>query len=140
MISILVGLAMGTSMIFWARTNPKAKLIFTLSLVSLPAIYIGFAVFLSQGAIVAEFLWGIPYLLAPALLLAKSRNLTLIALGVLYVLHGVYDIYHYQLIADAVVPHWYPHFCAALDIVVGGYLLLAATMNIDGQLTRLWQS
>ncbi|CAA0092338.1 Uncharacterised protein [BD1-7 clade bacterium] len=139
MISILIGLAMGTSMIFWARTNPNAKLIFTLSLVSLPAIYIGFAAFLSQGVIVAEFLWGIPYLLAPALLFSKSRNLTLIALSALYVLHGVYDLYHHQLIIDAVVPHWYPHFCAALDMVVGVYLLLAATMNVDGQLTRVWQ-
>jgi hypothetical protein len=36
--------------------------------------------------------------------------------------HGVFDLVHGRLIADAGVPPYWPAFCSAYDIVAGGYL------------------
>lgn len=36
--------------------------------------------------------------------------------------HGVYDLVHAQLIANPGVPHWWPAFCLAYDLVAAAYL------------------
>jgi hypothetical protein len=36
--------------------------------------------------------------------------------------HGLFDVVHGGLVANAGVPLWWPRFCAAFDIVAAGYL------------------
>jgi hypothetical protein len=36
--------------------------------------------------------------------------------------HGVFDVVHAHLIANAGVPGWWPRFCLTYDITTGGYL------------------
>jgi hypothetical protein len=45
----------------------------------------------------------------------------LIAAGL--VLHGGFDLAHDMLVHNPAVPPWWPVFCAAVDIVVGGWLI-----------------
>jgi hypothetical protein len=36
--------------------------------------------------------------------------------------HGVFDLLHHWLIDNPGVPRWWPGFCLAFDVVLGGYL------------------
>lgn len=36
--------------------------------------------------------------------------------------HGLFDFVHHQLVANPGVPHWWPGFCLAFDVVAGGLL------------------
>jgi hypothetical protein len=38
--------------------------------------------------------------------------------------HGVFDLFHAHLIANAGVPEWWPKFCLTYDVAAGGYLAL----------------
>ena len=51
----------------------------------------------------------------------------LIAAGL--ILHGAYDLVHDRLIANAVVPGWWPVFCAVVDVVLGGWLGYRSLVN-----------
>lgn len=51
----------------------------------------------------------------------------LVALGL--VAHGAYDLVHNALIANAIVPSWWPVFCGVVDVVLGGWLGSRAVTN-----------
>ena len=36
--------------------------------------------------------------------------------------HGLFDVVHGQLIANAGVPEWWPAFCSSFDIAAGAYM------------------
>ena len=36
--------------------------------------------------------------------------------------HGLFDLVHHLIIDDPGVPHWWPEFCLAFDVVAAGYL------------------
>jgi hypothetical protein len=36
--------------------------------------------------------------------------------------HGLFDFVHARAIADPGVPHWWPAFCGAYDVVAGAFL------------------
>jgi hypothetical protein len=38
--------------------------------------------------------------------------------------HGIFDFFHHLLIVNAGVPHWWPGFCMAFDVVAGLYLAI----------------
>ena len=38
--------------------------------------------------------------------------------------HGVFDSVHHLFIQNPGVPHWWPGFCLAFDVVAGGWLAL----------------
>ena len=38
--------------------------------------------------------------------------------------HGIFDFIHSGLIANPGVPHWWPGFCMAFDVIFGGWLVL----------------
>lgn len=40
------------------------------------------------------------------------------------VLHGVFDLFHRQLIVNAGVPLWWPVFCSTFDVVMAAYLAI----------------
>jgi hypothetical protein len=50
-----------------------------------------------------------------------KRSLWLVAIAL--VGHGVFDIIHHLIIENPGVPHWWPGFCSAFDVVLGGLLL-----------------
>ncbi len=46
----------------------------------------------------------------------------LIGTGLL--LHGVFDLFHSQLVNNSGTPDWWPAFCVGVDIVLGFWVLL----------------
>jgi hypothetical protein len=52
--------------------------------------------------------------------LGFTRNLWLVATAV--VGHGVFDFVHHWLIENPGVPQWWPGFCLAFDVILGGWL------------------
>lgn len=38
------------------------------------------------------------------------------------VAHGIFDFLHHRFIANPGVPHWWPGFCLAFDVIAGGFL------------------
>lgn len=74
-------------------------------------------------------LFGLPFLIGGVVLSLGRRHVPWAAavVGALWLAHGGYDLLHPQLFINPGVPAWYPAFCAAVDIVVGLYLLSLAT-------------
>ncbi|PYT22919.1 MAG: hypothetical protein DMG57_33835 [Acidobacteria bacterium] len=52
--------------------------------------------------------------------LGFKKNLWLVAAAI--AAHGVFDFVHHWLIANPGVPHWWPGFCLAFDVILGGWL------------------
>jgi len=38
--------------------------------------------------------------------------------------HGIFDFFRHGFIANPGVPHWWPGFCMAFDVIFGGWLAL----------------
>jgi hypothetical protein len=38
--------------------------------------------------------------------------------------HGVFDVFHGQLVTNPGLPEWWPAFCMAYDVVAGSYLVV----------------
>lgn len=43
--------------------------------------------------------------------------------------HGLFDLYHGELIANAGVPAWWPKFCLAFDVLSAAYLAITLKRN-----------
>jgi hypothetical protein len=54
--------------------------------------------------------------------LGFRANLWLVAAALLG--HGIFDFIRPSLIANPGVPHWWPGFCLAFDVIFGGWLAL----------------
>jgi hypothetical protein len=54
--------------------------------------------------------------------LGFKRNFWLVAAAL--VGHGIFDFIRPNLIANPGVPHWWPGFCMAFDVIFGGWLAL----------------
>ncbi|HEY2169222.1 MAG TPA: hypothetical protein VGJ30_06320 [Candidatus Angelobacter sp.] len=54
--------------------------------------------------------------------LGFKGNLWLVAAALLG--HGIFDFVRSGLIANPGVPHWWPGFCLAFDVIFGGWLAL----------------
>jgi hypothetical protein len=63
-------------------------------------------------------------------------NLWLVAAGL--VGHGIFDFFRRGFIENSGVPHWWPGFCLAFDVVFGGWLAvrLLQKLNFSGQLNK----
>lgn len=131
MLAIFIGFLMALSMIVWARNQPNPQLIYSFSLVSLPLVYFFFSFLHAADNLWLELIWGIPFLLAPVIAFFKPSALTLFVLGLLYLTHGGYDLFHSQLIHGEYVPFWYKMLCVGLDCFVGFYLMLVSLFKID---------
>ena len=49
-----------------------------------------------------------------------KKNLWLVAIAM--VGHGVFDFFHHYIIENPGVPHWWPGFCMAFDVIAGAWL------------------
>ncbi len=54
--------------------------------------------------------------------LGFKRNLWFVVAAL--VTHGVFDFVHHLFIENPGVPHWWPGFCLAVDVVLGALLAL----------------
>ena len=54
--------------------------------------------------------------------LGFKANLWLVAAALMG--HGIFDFFRPSLIANPGVPHWWPGFCMAFDVIFGGWLAL----------------
>ena len=81
--------------------------------------YVLFAVMAASGrTLVIEIAVASGFLLLAIIGYKKSLWLVAIALAG----HGVFDIVHHLAIENPGVPHWWPGFCSAFDVILGGVL------------------
>ena len=72
---------------------------------------------------IKEMIYGLPFLIVGLVFAFVSVRQSATVVGAFWILHGVYDLAHSQLITNTGVPGWYPVFCFSVDVVIGGYLL-----------------
>lgn len=137
MIEALIGAAVGVLTIVSARLIRGERWLYSLGLLTLPGIYTFFALQAGEHAVgVKEMIYGIPYVVAGLVFACVSVRQSAVVVGVLWLLHGLYDLAHSQLITNAGVPDWYPIFCFVVDAVVGSYLLWLSRRVPDANLRQ----
>ncbi len=125
MIEATAGLALGALSILFARFTRTEHWFYSSALIALPLIYVAFAAYLGHGpAATLEMLWGIPFFAGGILLSIFKPSKAIALIGTFWLMHGGYDLTHEYLFSNPGVPGWYPIFCAAVDLVVGVYLLI----------------
>lgn len=124
MIEALAGAAVGVLTIVSARIIRGERWLYSLGLLTLPGIYALFALQAGDHAVgITEMIYGLPYVVAGLAFAFVSVRKSAVVVGVFWLLHGLYDLAHSQLITNIGVPGWYPIFCFVVDAVVGMYLL-----------------
>ncbi len=124
MIAALIGAAVGVLTIVFARFIRGERWLYALGLLSLPGLYTFFALQAGEKAVgVKEMIYGVPYVVAGLTFAFLSVRQSAVVVGVFWLLHGLYDLVHSQLITNPGVPRGYPIFCFVVDAVIGAYLL-----------------
>lgn len=135
MIEALIGAAVGVLTIVVARLIRGQRWLYAIGLLTLPSLYASFALSAGeQGVAVKEMIYGIPFLVAGLVFAFVSIRHSAVIVGALWILHGLYDLAHSQLITNTGVPGWYPVWCCAVDVVVGAYLLWLSRRIVDANL------
>ena len=137
MIAALIGAAVGVLTILVARFIRGERWLYSLGLLTLPGLYAFFALRAGEQAVaVKEMLYGVPYVVAGLVFALVSVRQSAVVVGVLWLLHGLYDLVHSQLITNTGVPGWYPIWCFMVDAVVGSYLLWLSRRVPDANLRQ----
>ena len=124
MIEALIGVAVGVLTIVLARVIRGQRWVYSIGLLTLPSLYASFALLAGEQAVaVKEMIYGIPFVLGGLVFAIVSVRHSAVVVGALWILHGLYDLAHSQLITNAGVPDWYPVWCFSVDVVIGAYLL-----------------
>src|ERR1700747_278487 len=88
-------------------------------LIVVASYYVLFAVMGASGrTLVIEIAVASGFLLLA--IIGYKKSLWLVPIGL--VGHGVFDIVHHLAIENPGVPHWWPGFCSAFDVTLGGVL------------------
>lgn len=137
MIEALVGIAAGLATIILARVVRGQRWMYSIGLLVLPTLYILFALRTGETALIAaEALYGVPFFVGGLLFAFVSVRHSAAMVGALWMLHGLYDLIHYQLFTNPGVPDWYPVWCASVDGVVGAYVLWISRRLAGADLRR----
>lgn len=137
MIEALIGAAVGVLTILLARFIRGERWLYSLGLLTLPSLYASFALHAGEPAVgVKEMIFGVPYVVAGLVFALVSVRQSAVVVGVFWLLHGLYDLVHSQLITNAGVPGWYPIFCFVVDAVIGSYLLWLSRRVPDANLRK----
>ena len=95
-------------------------------LIVIASYYVLFAAMGASGrTLIVEILVGSGFLLCA--IFGFKRNLWLVAIAT--VGHGVFDFIHHLIIENPGVPSWWPGFCFACDVVIGGWLAIGLMMG-----------
>jgi len=136
-IAALIGAAVGVLTILVARFIRGERWLYSLGLLTLPGLYAFFALRAGEQAVaVKEMIYGVPYVVAGLVFALVSVRQSAVVVGVLWLLHGLYDLVHSQLITNTGVPGWYPIWCFMVDAVVGSYLLWLSRRVPDANLRQ----
>ncbi len=137
MIEALIGAAVGVLTIASARFIRGERWLYSLGLITLPGLYAFFALQAGEQAVgVKEMIYGVPFVVAGLVFAFVSVRHSAVVVGVFWLLHGLYDLAHSQLITNTGVPGWYPIFCFAVDVVIGLYLLWLSRRVPEADLRR----
>ncbi len=115
-----VGVVLGLSAVLFTSVVglDRDRALYPAILIVIASYYDLFAVMGGGAAIVWETGVYAAFLLAAVIGFNTSLWVVVVAL----VGHGVLDLFHGRLIANAGVPAWWPMFCASFDVVAGVYL------------------
>lgn len=120
----LIGAAVGVLIVTFACVIRGQRWMYAIGLLTLPSLYACFALQAGEKSVaLQEMLYGAPFLVAGVVFAAVSVRHSAVLVGALWILHGLYDLTHSQLVANPGVPGWYPVWCFSVDLVVGAYLL-----------------
>jgi len=90
-------------------------------LIVIASYYVLFAVMAASGrALVSEIAVASCFFLLA--IIGYKRSVWLVAIAIAG--HGVFDLVHHLLIENPGLPPWWPGFCSAFDVVLGGLLVL----------------
>jgi hypothetical protein len=124
LIEALIGVAVGILTIVLARIIRGQRWLYSLGLLTLPSLYAFFALQAGEQAVgVKEMIYGVPFVVVGLVFAFVSVRQSAVVVGAFWILHGLYDLTHSQIITNAGVPGWYPVFCFSVDVVIGAYLL-----------------
>ncbi|MGW0791726.1 hypothetical protein ACWD04_26735 [Streptomyces sp. NPDC002911] len=124
LIGAIVGAILGVASIALARRVRGESRLYSATVILLPLVYTGFALATGDLRIAGyELLIGAPFIVGGAVCLVCRIPLSAVFVGVLWIAHAVFDLFHDTLFVNGGVPGWYPALCAAIDLVVGVYVL-----------------
>ena len=137
MIAALIGATVGLLTIVFARFIRGERWVYSVGLLTLPSLYACFALRAGEQAVaVREMIYGIPYVVAGLMFTFVGVRQSAIVVGLLWLLHGLYDLVHGRLITNPGVPGWYPIWCCVVDVVIGSYLLWLSRRIPDANLRQ----
>jgi hypothetical protein len=130
-----MGAAVGVLTIVLARIIHAQGWVYSIGLLALPGLYALFALQAGEQAVcVKEMIYGIPFVVAGLIFAMVSVRKSAVVVGIFWMLHGLYDLAHDQLITNAGVPGWYAVWCFSVDVVIGAYLLWLSRRVPDANL------
>ena len=133
----LIGAIVGVLTILLARFIRGERWVYSVGLLTLPSLYACFALRAGEQAVaVREMIYGIPYVVAGLMFTFVGVRQSAIVVGLLWLLHGLYDLVHGRLITNPGVPGWYPIWCCVVDVVIGSYLLWLSRRIPDANLRQ----
>jgi hypothetical protein len=117
--AIGIGLALAVTGFASAVGLDRERAFYPTVMIVIAAYYVLFAAMAASGPIlIAESVAAAAFLLVAVLGFKTSLWLVVVALAG----HGVFDFVHHYLIYNPGVPHWWPGFCLAFDVVAAAYL------------------
>ncbi len=120
--------------IYVIRTQGLDERAWPIILATLPIYYMLFGMLaLDVSVVMKELAVGIPYIATGLLVWRMRSRSTLVLIALAWISHGLYDYYHDFFFLNPGVFTWYPVFCAVVDVLVGGYLLLFCRRLVDRQ-------
>lgn len=118
-LSIGLALGIGTCVFATAIGFDRDRAYYPTVMVVIAFIYTLFASMNGDtGTVLIESSVGVVF--ATVAVLGFKSHMWLVAAAL--VSHGLFDVVHGQLIANAGVPQWWPAFCASFDIAAGAYM------------------
>lgn len=105
MLEAFLGTAVGVLTIFLARVIRGQHWMFAIGLLTLPSLYAFSALRVGETAVsVLEMVYGIPFIGVGLVFAFASIRHSAVVVGAFWILHGLYDLVHSRLIANAGVP------------------------------------
>ncbi len=124
--AMIVGLGVAIAVAAFAKITrfDRDRSFYPTVLIVIAAYYVLFA-FMAADAVVEELTIAAFFVI---LAVAGARVWPLLA-GMGIMLHGVFDWLHPMLFVNAGVPEWWPSFCAAVDLLLGAWVIWSTRKN-----------
>jgi len=114
----IIGIVLGLGIAGSAKATKydRDRSFYPVILIVIATYYVLFAVMNGgTGIIITELIIALAFM---AMAIIGSRvSLRIVAIGL--IVHGVFDLFHHQIVAYPEVPAWWPGFCAMVDVVLG---------------------